>query len=58
MTRLKTSDRRHVNSAEAMAAIKVCGKAMDKPGVQVLKRSVRVTRNIGYLINRMAKFAK
>lgn len=58
MTRLKTSDRGHVDSAEAMAAIKVCGKAIDKPGVQVLKRSVRVTRNMGYLINRMAKFAK
>lgn len=58
MLRLKTVDSGHDDSAEAMAAIKVCGRAIDKPGVQVLKRSVRVTRNVAYLINRMAKFAK
>lgn len=46
------------NSWDVAAFVKVSARTLKYPTAQTLRRSVPVIRNIGYLINRMAKVAK
>lgn len=48
----------NVNASDVAAFVKVSARTLKYPTAQTLRRSVPVIRNIGYLINRMAKVAK